>query len=34
MSMTGMTVREWLIRRRAIQPGGTVFWLGSGCCLA
>lgn len=26
-------LREWLIRRRAMQPGGTVFWLVTGCCL-
>tara|TARA_R110002073_G_scaffold306734_2_gene476057 strand:- start:168 stop:788 length:621 start_codon:yes stop_codon:yes gene_type:complete len=28
-----IVLREWLIRRRAMQPGGTVFWLVSGCCL-
>jgi len=27
-------LREWLIRRRAMVPGGTVFWLVTGCCLA
>lgn len=27
-------LREWLIRRRAMQPGRTVFWLVTGCCLA
>ena len=27
-------LREWLIRRRAMAPGGTVFWLVTGCCLA
>lgn len=27
-------LREWLIRRRAMTPGGTVFWLVTGCCLA
>ncbi len=27
-------LREWLIRRRALRPGGTVFWLTTGCCLA
>ena len=26
-------LREWLIRRRAMQAGGTVFWLVTGCCL-
>ncbi len=26
-------LREWLIRRRSMQPGGTVFWLVTGCCL-
>ena len=26
-------LREWLIRRRSLQPGGTVFWLVTGCCL-
>ena len=27
-------LREWLIRRRSLRPGGTVFWLVTGCCLA
>jgi len=27
-------LREWLLRRRAMSPGGTVFWLVTGCCLA
>jgi len=27
-------LREWLLRRRAMVPGGTVFWLVTGCCLA
>lgn len=27
-------LREWLIRRRDMRPGGTVFWLVTGCCLA
>lgn len=27
-------LREWLIRRRAMRAGGTVFWLVTGCCLA
>ena len=27
-------LREWLIRRRSMVPGGTVFWLVTGCCLA
>ncbi len=26
-------LREWLIRRRGMAPGGTVFWLVVGCCL-
>ncbi len=26
-------LREWLIRRRAMRAGGTVFWLVTGCCL-
>ena len=26
-------LREWLIRRRSMRPGGTVFWLVTGCCL-
>ena len=26
-------LREWLIRRRGMQAGGTVFWLVTGCCL-
>ena len=26
-------LREWLIRRRSMHPGGTVFWLVTGCCL-
>ncbi|MCA8950297.1 MAG: DUF2238 domain-containing protein [Planctomycetes bacterium] len=26
-------LREWLIRRRSMAPGGTVFWLVAGCCL-
>ncbi|MDA0373819.1 MAG: DUF2238 domain-containing protein [Planctomycetota bacterium] len=26
-------LREWLIRRRGMVPGGTVFWLVTGCCL-
>lgn len=28
-----IVLREWLIRRRAMRPGGTVFWLVTGCCL-
>lgn len=27
-------LREWLLRRRGMAPGGTVFWLTTGCCLA
>jgi putative membrane protein len=27
-------LREWLIRRRAIPRGWTLFWLVTGCCLA
>ncbi len=27
-------LREWLLRRRSMRPGGTVFWLVTGCCLA
>lgn len=27
-------LREWLIRRRGMRSGGTVFWLVTGCCLA
>lgn len=27
-------LREWLLRRRGLPPGGTVFWLVTGCCLA
>lgn len=27
-------LREWLLRRRGMQPGGTVFGLVTGCCLA
>ncbi|MCA8944125.1 MAG: DUF2238 domain-containing protein [Planctomycetes bacterium] len=27
-------LREWLIRRRGLPRGGTVFWLVTGCCLA
>ncbi len=26
-------LREWLIRRRSMHPGATVFWLVTGCCL-
>lgn len=26
-------LREWLIRRRGLPAGGTVFWLVTGCCL-
>jgi len=26
-------LREWLIRRRSMQAGGTVLWLVTGCCL-
>ena len=26
-------LREWLIRRRGMRAGGTVFWLVTGCCL-
>jgi putative membrane protein len=26
-------LREWLIRRRGLPPGRTVFWLVTGCCL-
>jgi len=29
-----MLLREWLMRRRAMPAGGTVFWLTTGCCLA
>jgi len=29
-----IVLREWLIRRRAMSRGGTVFWLVTGCCLA
>lgn len=27
-------LREWLLRRRAIPAGWTLFWLVTGCCLA
>jgi putative membrane protein len=27
-------LREWLMRRRSMPRGGTVFWLTTGCCLA
>ncbi len=27
-------LREWLLRRRSMAPGATVFWLVTGCCLA
>jgi len=27
-------LREWLMRRRGLPRGGTVFWLVTGCCLA
>ena len=27
-------LREWLIRRRSMPRGGTLFWLVTGCCLA
>ena len=27
-------LREWLIRRRGIPAGATLFWLVTGCCLA
>ena len=27
-------LREWLLRRRGLRPGGTLFWLVTGCCLA
>jgi len=27
-------LREWLMRRRGMPRGGTVFWLTTGCCLA
>ncbi len=27
-------LREWLIRRRGLPRGGTLFWLVTGCCLA
>jgi putative membrane protein len=27
-------LREWLIRRRALPRGGTLFWIVTGCCLA
>jgi putative membrane protein len=27
-------LREWLLRRRGLPSGGTVFWLVTGCCLA
>jgi putative membrane protein len=26
-------LREWLIRRRGLPPGRTLFWLVTGCCL-
>lgn len=26
-------LREWLLRRRGMVSGGTVFWLVAGCCL-
>ena len=26
-------LREWLMRRRGLPRGGTVFWLVTGCCL-
>lgn len=29
-----IVLREWLIRRRSMPAGGTVFWLVTGCCLA
>ncbi len=32
--MGGRLLREWLLRRRAMAPGGTVFWLVTGCCIA
>jgi len=28
-----LVLREWLIRRRGMHAGGTVFWLVTGCCL-
>ncbi|HEU4420457.1 MAG TPA: DUF2238 domain-containing protein [Planctomycetota bacterium] len=27
-------LREWLLRRRGLQRGKTLFWLVTGCCLA
>jgi putative membrane protein len=27
-------LREWLLRRRGLPPGATLFWLVTGCCLA
>jgi putative membrane protein len=27
-------LREWLIRRRSLPRGWTLFWLVTGCCLA
>lgn len=29
-----MVLREWLIRRRSLPTGGTLFWLVTACCLA
>ncbi len=26
-------LREWLVRRQGLAPGGTLFWLVTGCCL-
>lgn len=29
-----IVLREWLMRRRGMPAGGTLFWLTTGCCLA
>lgn len=29
-----IVLREWLIRRRGLSPGGTLFWIVAACCLA
>lgn len=29
-----IVLREWLVRRRGLRRGGTLFWLVTGCCLA
>ena len=28
-----IVLREWLLRRRGMRAGGTMFWLVTGCCL-